>query len=137
MKLPLTITARGLALSAAIENKIRNKAQKLITFCDQIIRCDIVVCAPHKHHCKGNDYNVKIDIKVSGADLVVQREPHKDLYVAIRDAFNAARRRLLSYIRKQRQKVKLNEPVINLPNYQYFENLTIDDLIWENAVWET
>jgi hypothetical protein len=42
---------------------------------------------------------VRIDLTVPGAELVVSRDPeldhgHEDVYVAIRDAFDAARRQL-------------------------------------------
>jgi cold shock CspA family protein len=36
--------------------------------------------------------------------------PHKDIYVAIRDVFKAARRRLQDYARKQSGAVKYHEP---------------------------
>ena len=51
---------------------------------------------------------------VPGSELVVNREPrkhasHQDVYVAIRDAFGAARRKLQNYARRQRGAVKIHE----------------------------
>jgi cold shock CspA family protein len=48
-------------------------------------------------------------------DLIESHEPSKhgareDLYVAIRDAFNAAARKLQDHARRKRGKVKLHEP---------------------------
>jgi cold shock CspA family protein len=42
-------------------------------------------------------------------DFVVTREAHADLYVAIRDAFDAARRHLQDQVRKARGDVKHHE----------------------------
>jgi cold shock CspA family protein len=54
---------------------------------------------------------VRIDTKVPGAELVVGRNPgkceqHQDFYVALRDAFRAARRELTVYAEKRRMEVK-------------------------------
>ena len=46
---------------------------------------------------------------VPGAELVVTRQENEELQVAIRDAFNAAQRRLRDYARRQRGEVKTLE----------------------------
>ncbi len=94
MKLPLQITARNIELTEAIEQAVRDRARKLERFYDRIVSCRVVVDAPHRHQKKGVMYNACIDITVPGSEVVVKREPHEDLYVAIRDAFDAARRQL-------------------------------------------
>jgi ribosome-associated translation inhibitor RaiA len=70
-----------------------------------------VVEAPHRHHHKGKLYSVRVDISVPGKDVVVDRakpsdQRHEDVYVAIRDAFDAAARRLEDEARKMRGNVK-------------------------------
>src|SRR3569623_298385 len=109
MKLPVQITARHMSLSEAAEAAIREKAAKLDTFYDRIMSCRVLVEAPHRSQQNGMLYNVRIDLTIPGAELVVKREPHEDLYVTIRDAFNAARRQLQSHVRKQRGEVKTHE----------------------------
>jgi ribosomal subunit interface protein len=109
MKLPLQITARNVSLSEAAEAAIREKAAKLDTFYDRIMSCRVVVEAPHRHQHQGALYNVRIDITVPGSELVVKKEPHEDLYVSIRDAFDAARRQIQDYAHKQRGETKLHE----------------------------
>jgi cold shock CspA family protein len=52
---------------------------------------------------------VRIDLIVPGDELVVDRQVDEDLYVAIRDAFHAARRKLEDYARRQRGAVKVHE----------------------------
>ncbi len=58
---------------------------------------------------KGGAYKVRIDLTVPGDELVVSRQADEDLYVAIRDVFDAARRRLEDYSRRQRGSVKAYE----------------------------
>ena len=57
----------------------------------------MLVEVPHRHQHKGVLYNVRIDMTAPGGELVVKREPAEDLYVAIRDAFDAARRQLQEF----------------------------------------
>jgi ribosomal subunit interface protein len=107
---PLQITARDVSLSEVAENDIRAKAENLDTYYDRIISCRVVVEGPGRHHRQG-PYAVRIDVTVPGTDLVVDRQTDTDLYVAIRDAFDAARRRLEDHARRQRGDVKAHEAV--------------------------
>ena len=99
------ITFRDIPHSDAVEAAIREKAEKLHQYFDRIIACDVVVEAPHTHHNKGVLYHVRIDLTVPDEELVVSRShddkhAHEDVYVAIRDAFDAMRRQLKVYARK-------------------------------------
>jgi cold shock CspA family protein/ribosome-associated translation inhibitor RaiA len=109
MKLPLQITVRNLSLSEVVEEDIREKAAKLDVFYDQIMGCRVIVEAPHRHSHQGIFYNVRIDLTLPGAELVVKREPNEDIYVAVRDAFDVARRQLEDFVRQQRGDVKSHE----------------------------
>jgi len=114
MQLPLQITFRDMPPSEALETAIREKAGKLEQFYDHIMGCRVVVEAPHQHHRKGKLYRVRIDLTVPGAELVVNRSPadhhaHEDAYVAVRDAFDAARRQLDGLVARQRGEVKNHE----------------------------
>jgi ribosomal subunit interface protein len=114
MKLPVEIVFKNLDPSVAIEAKIRERVEKLDVFYDQIMSCRVVVEAPHKHHHTGKLYRVLIDVTVPDDELIVSRTPdqhhaHEDVYVAIRDAFDAMRRQLEDYSRRRRQKVKQHE----------------------------
>src|SRR3569833_916112 len=111
MKLPVQITVRHMSLSEAAAAAIRDKAAKLDTFCVCFMSCRVLVEAPHRSQQNGMLYNVRIDLTLPGAELVVKREPHEDLYVAIRDAFYAARRQLQSHVRRKRGEVKTHEEV--------------------------
>lgn len=109
MHLPLQVTLRDISPSEAIEAYIRERAAKLEQFYDRIVSCRVVVEAPVRHHRKGGPYKVRIDLTVPGDELVVDRQVDEDLYVAIRDAFHAARRKLEDYARRQRGAVKVHE----------------------------
>jgi len=111
MRIPLQITARNFDLPETFRDEIHKKAEHLDKYYDQIMRCRIVVEVPHRHRHEGFLYNIRIDITVPGSELVIKREPHKDLNVAIRDAFDAARRKLEDFARRQRGDIKHHEEV--------------------------
>ena len=110
MQIPLQITIRDIEHTEALETHIREKAKKLDEFFDHIMSCRVVVEVPHKHHHQGKQFNVRIDIGVPGSEIVVNHDHAADVYVALRDAFDAAKRRLEDYARKIRGDVKKHEP---------------------------
>jgi cold shock CspA family protein len=112
--LPLQITFRNVPPSEAIESKIRERASHLEAFSDRIMRCHVVVEAPHRHRRKGYLYSVRIDLTVPGEEIAINRVPdakraQRDMNVAIRDAFDAARRKLEDHARRFRGDVKTHE----------------------------
>jgi cold shock CspA family protein len=114
MKIPLQVTFRNMPPSEAIEGNIREKAAKLDSLHKRIVSCRVIVEAPHRHHHKGKLYHVRVDLTVPGGELVINREPskrasHADVYVAIRDAFSAAGRRLQDHARRRRGSVKVHD----------------------------
>ena len=114
MQIPLQITFRNMEHSDAVEAKIREKAAKLEKFAEHMTSCRVIIEAPHQHHHQGQLFNVKIDITLPGKEIIADRHPdqhhaHEDAYVAIRDAFDAARRQLEDYVRQRRRDVKHHE----------------------------
>jgi ribosomal subunit interface protein len=106
MQRPVQITFKDIPPSEAVETHIREKVAKLETFYPNIIGCHVTVELPHKHHHQGKLHNVRIDIKVPGSEIVVNRDKHEDIYVALRDAFDAAKRQVEEFGRRQRGDVK-------------------------------
>jgi len=111
MKLPIEITFSHMEPSAALESRIRELASRLEKFSAQIMRCHIVVEAPGHHSHQGGLFDFRIDITVPGEEIAIRRahpraHSHEDPYVALRDAFRAARRKLEDYERKRRLDVK-------------------------------
>ena len=116
MKLPLQITYRNMESSAAVEESIRKWAAKLDRVCDTIMRCEVMVEAPPKHKRSGGHFHVRLDITVPGSELAINREPdphhgYTDVYVCIRDAFQAAERQLEQYACRRQGEVKMHEAV--------------------------
>jgi ribosomal subunit interface protein len=109
MEIPLQITARDIDLTDAIRTEIGEKAAKLDSFCGRIMRCRVVIECPRRHQHEGKLYSVHIYMTVPGTELMVKRELNKDLYVALRDAFRDARRKLEDFVREQRGDVKCHE----------------------------
>jgi len=114
MRLPFHITYHNMDPSAAVEEAVREKVDKLRQFSDHITNCQVTVDAPHRHHHKGKIYSVLIELHVPDSEIVVSRNPsenhsHEDVYVAIRDAFNSARRQLKEYEQRRRGKIKNHE----------------------------
>jgi cold shock CspA family protein/ribosome-associated translation inhibitor RaiA len=133
MRLPIQITFRNMDSSPAVEARVREEVEKLSEFYDSIMGCRVMVETPHQHRQQGKRFHIRIDLTVPGGEIVVKHEPslhvsiqrtgtekrlkeqeiaapHRDIYVAIRDAFKAARRRLQDYARKQSGAVKQHEP---------------------------
>lgn len=106
MTLALDITVRDIESSPAIEQRIREKAEKLTQYYDRIESCKVVVEQEQKKAHQGKLYLVRVDVTVPGKHLVVNRQPAEDLYVAIRDSFQAMSRQLEDYAGKQRGEVK-------------------------------
>lgn len=110
MKIPLHIIFRNIAPSDAIEAEIRKRAEKLDQFCEHVMRCEVTVDVPGKHKKQGRLYEVRIDMTVPGAEIAITRvHRHEDVYVVIRDAFEAASRKLQDKVRYRRGDIKLHE----------------------------
>lgn len=103
MQVPLQITSRTFPLTPAIEEAIREKVDKLHRYYNRITGCHVTLELTPKGQHQGKIYQVRIDITVPGKEIVVNRNPdndhsHEDLYVALRDAFDAAKRQLQDYV---------------------------------------
>jgi cold shock CspA family protein len=97
-----------------VEAQIRHRAEELEQFSDRVSACKVMVEAAHRHRRQGRIYHVRIDLTVAGGQIVVNREPsqdhaHEDLHVTIRDAFDAARRRLQDHMRRLDGQMKQHE----------------------------
>ena len=109
MQRPLQVVIRDIPHSEAVDTHIREKVEKLESFYSHIIGCKVTIEYAGKHKHQGKLFNVRLDISVPGAELVVNRDLHEDLYVALRDTFDAGKRRLEDYGRRQRGDTKIHE----------------------------
>jgi len=102
MQIPIQITLHGIGPSDALHNDIRERAEKLARFYDRITSCRVVLEMDGLHKRNGNQYRAHIDLKVPGGEIAVTQAHDEDLKVALRDAFDAVRRKLEVYARAQR-----------------------------------
>jgi cold shock CspA family protein/ribosome-associated translation inhibitor RaiA len=114
MEVEPKITFRGIAPSAAIEARIQERIDKLEQMYGGLIGCHVAIEAPHGHHHQGKLFRVRLRVTAPGAEIVAGRNPaehhaHEDVYVALRDAFDAVERRLEDHARWQRGVVKVHE----------------------------
>ena len=129
MQLTPIISFHGIQPSTALETEIRSRIDKLETYCPTIVGCRVTVEVVHRHHESGNRFHVRIDLTVPGDEIVVTHEAslhataqdldagsisrvaepnpeRKHALVAVREAFDIARRRLQDYVRRQSGVVK-------------------------------
>lgn len=115
MQVPYEITFDGMDPSDAVRARVQKEIDRLERFHDRITSCRVAITAPGKHKRQGGLYDVRIFMALpGGGEVSVQRNPvnghaHEDVYVAIRDAFAAARRQLQDKDRKIENNVKAHE----------------------------
>ena len=114
MPADVQISFRGMELSPSAEAQVRRRADELQRISDRVAECRVMLEAAHRHHRQGKIYHVRVELGLPGGEVVVNREPgadhaHEDLHVAIRDAFDAARRRLQDHMRRLDGKTKQHE----------------------------
>lgn len=114
MQLPLQITFRNMDSSPTVEAKVRERAEELERFHRDIISCRVIIEPATRRRHQGRLYHIRVDLKVPGKEIVVKRDPsehhtHEDIYVAVRDGFDAARRQLEDHARYLRGDIKTHE----------------------------
>ena len=115
------IVFRNIDQTDALVDAVEKRIHKLERYCDQIITGRVVLDSPHNNHHKGKVYSVGLEIRTPSKEVRVNQEQHdnhahEDLYVAIRDAFNAAARQL-KFNDKRLRKSALSKSNIKL-NHQ-------------------
>ena len=106
MQIPIQVTFHGMAQSAALDTAIRQHAGKLDRFHPHMMSLHAVVEEVARHKQQGKEFKVRLDIKVAGGEIAVNRDHDEDPFVAVRDAFDAARRKLEDHTRRQRGDMK-------------------------------
>ena len=109
MKFPLTITFHNTRRTMQAEDEVRDLAERLDKYYKRLQNCEVIIDKPHHHHNKGNEYHVKILLSVPGRKISVtssspKHGDHTSLHIALRDAFEAARRQLRELKDKPREK---------------------------------
>ena len=121
MQVPVEIVFHNVDRSPAVEAAVRERVAKLEQFSASITSCRVTVEAPHRHHQQGNLFAVRVDLHFPVGEAVVNRSPsenhaHEDVYVALRDAFKAARRQLQDHERRLREARNRTETARTTPS---------------------
>ena len=114
MNTPLQISFHNLPHSMEIENAVKEFVGRLESTYDRIVSCHVVLDQPHRHHKDCNPFEVRIDLKVPGAELVTKRElagglAFSDLSTVIHEAFDEIERQLEQFIDRRRGFVKTHD----------------------------
>ena len=116
MTFPIQVSFQQMEPSPALRERIRELAARLERFSPSILRCRVRVERPAQHQQQGGLHDIHIDIAVPDDEIVVRHShaadhAHENAYVALRDAFNAARRQLENYERKRRGEIKRRDGI--------------------------
>ena len=97
----------GLSRSEAIEAKVLQRAERLTRFSPDIQRADVWIEAVRGRHRKGYVYGIRLRLTIPGEEIAVDSQPlEEDVYVSIRQSFDAARREIEDVERRRRAGVK-------------------------------
>jgi putative sigma-54 modulation protein len=113
MTMPVEVHFHGLEKSAAVEQRVRDKVDKLARHFDRMTHCRVVVEAPHRNPQRPKVYQIKIEVGVPGRSPVIvshEREGSdatEELGLALRDAFEAALRKVDDVSTQIRERSKL------------------------------
>lgn len=95
MEIPTEITFHELPYSDAVEASIQRWVARLQHISDRISRCRVFVMQPHRRQRTGKDFEIHVHLAVPGGEIAASHIHNEDVYVAVADAFRAARRQLL------------------------------------------
>ncbi len=113
MQIPLQITFKDILPSDAVEADIRKRADRLEKYYENVTGCRVAVGVVGKHKNQGRLYSVRIELLVPGGQIAINRNNpdhlNEDLYVVLRDVFDAAKRKLEEYARIRRGDVKAHD----------------------------
>jgi ribosome-associated translation inhibitor RaiA len=133
MDKPVQITFHNIDDTTGLEEAVRARVNALEAYHPHIVGCRLLVDVPHRHREHGQQVQVRVTVSLPGEDVVVTHEPTRhgataasepaaapgkvaeadgvraDALVAIREAFDLARRCLQDLARKSRGDVKRHE----------------------------
>ncbi len=111
MQVPLQVTFHGVEHSDAVERYVRRRAAKLDGAMERIVACRIALEHPHRSARHGDQYRVRVDVRIPGGEVVFASADRgdggsADLYAAIDAALEGARRRIKELRSRSRARVR-------------------------------
>ncbi|OFW13419.1 MAG: hypothetical protein A3H29_16865 [Acidobacteria bacterium RIFCSPLOWO2_02_FULL_67_21] len=135
-QIPTQVTFHGIRHSDVLEAEILERVAWLEQFYSRAIGCHVLVDVPHRHQRGARHVRVRVELTVPGGPpIVASHDPslhaslkdsgeaahhkesevesvHRYAHVAIRETFDAARRRLQDFAREQRHATKTREAAL-------------------------
>ncbi len=114
MQVPVEITFQHCEPSEEIRAAIAKQAQRLEKFSDRITSCRVVVSGPQTRHRRGDLFQIDLRIAMPQQKDVIVGKTHGDVaehehvLVAIREAFDAAVRKIEDAVRDMRGQAKMH-----------------------------
>jgi ribosome-associated translation inhibitor RaiA len=113
MQTQAQVSFDDIPIDEAVRDAALEHIGQLENVSNRITACHVVIALPHRHHREGRLYSVRVDVRVPGGEIIVNREhhldhAHEDVFVALRDSFDAARRKLEDHVRRQRGVEKMH-----------------------------
>lgn len=109
MKTPLHLQFRGIEPTDSLRQLAAGHVERLQSLAGDVMACRVSIEQLQKHQHQGRPYGVMIDLTLPGHELAVNRVQHQDVYVAVRDAFDAMHRQLETVVQKRRGQIKHHE----------------------------
>lgn len=103
MKPAVDVVYRDLDSSAALNDIITKKLEKLSRYTDQIIHSRVVLDAPHQHKHKGKQYRASIELDIKGHPVAITQDD-ESIHVAVRDASSSAERKVKQLAARHRDR---------------------------------
>ncbi len=101
MKPAVDVVYRDLDSSAALNDIILKKLEKLNRYTDQIVHSRVVLDVPHNHKHKGKQFRASIELDIKGHPVAITQDD-ESIHVAVRDAFSSAERKVKQLAARQR-----------------------------------
>lgn len=96
MSVATHVTYRDLDASNALNAIISKRLQKLERFSSDINHSRVVLDSPHKHKHKGKQFRATVELDLKGSPITISQDD-PSIHIAVRNAFNAAERKLKAY----------------------------------------
>ena len=101
MKPAVDVVYRDFDSSAALNDIITKKFEKLNRYTDQIVHSRVVLDIPHNHKRKGKQFRASIELDIKGHPVAITQDD-ESIHVAVRDAFSSAERKVKQLVDRQR-----------------------------------
>jgi ribosome-associated translation inhibitor RaiA len=116
---PLRITLRNTELSQSDAALLKRRAQRLERYAKPILHCRVTIEVPQqRRRVDAERYAIRIDLKLPGGTVIIDRQPHEGLAAALQQAFSAARRRIQDHMRRRRGAVKHHDVSVDSRRFQ-------------------